>query len=143
DRFGAGDTKAVDELALDSTIGQIAGHLLAAAMDYNHAVPAPPRFHDLRQQALAGDRVVEQRAPEFHQQLHNSDSVSANPSVRLRLCTACPAAPFTRLSIALTTTARPVRGSKLTPISQKLVRATACRSGTAPGLYRRMNGSPA
>ena len=39
--------------------------------------------------------------------------------------TAIPAAPFTRLSIATTTTQRPVLASKRTPISQKLVRATA------------------
>ena len=29
-----------------------------------------------------------------------------SPNIRFMFCTACPAAPFTRLSIALTTTAR-------------------------------------
>jgi len=44
---------------------------------------------------------------------------------------ACPAAPFTRLSMAATTTPRPVDPSKWTPISQKFVRATDRKKGRA------------
>ena len=67
-------------------------------------------------------RVVEQRAAQLHQDLHSRPSVSANPSTRFMFCIAWPAAPFTRLSMQLTTTPRPVRASNFTPISQKLVR---------------------
>ena len=52
--------------------------------------------------------------------------------------TAWPEAPFTRLSMAVTTTARPVRGSAYTPMSQKLEPRTFrtfgnCPRGGAPG----------
>ena len=60
--------------------------------------------------------------------------------MRFMFCTAWPAAPLTRLSMALTTTARLVRASKVTPISQKLVRATARRSGTWPRVVQADEG---
>ena len=48
--------------------------------------------------------------------------------------TACPAAPLTRLSMALTTTARRVAGSYFTPMSQKFVRCTRAQVGHLPGV---------
>ena len=43
-------------------------------------------------------------------------------------CTACPAAPFTRLSMAITTTARLVFASQVTPMSKNCGCATPRRS---------------
>ena len=73
---------------------------------------APPRSRcpalddgrDLGGQAVARLRRIEQRAAELDQHLHSRPSVSGKPSIRFMFCTAWPAAPFTRLSMALTTT---------------------------------------
>ena len=130
---GRGHAQPVDEPAFHAALGQEAGHLLAAAVDH-HQFDAPPASRDdLFGQRARRVRRIEQRAPQLYQQLHSRPSVSGNPSIRFMFWTACPAAPFTRLSMALTTTARPVAGSNDTPMSQKLVRATPRRSGTCPG----------
>ena len=78
-------------------------------------------------------RIVQQCAAKLNQQSQSRPSVSGNPRTRFRFCTACPAAPFTRLSMQLTTTPRRVAWSYFTPMSQKLVRCTAAMSGMTPG----------
>src|SRR5262245_9009552 len=60
---------------------------------------------------------------------HSSPAVSSTPHITLKFCTADPAAPFTRLSITETTTARPVAGSTFQPMSQKFDHATCLISG--------------
>ncbi len=81
-------------------------------------VLAGSRGRELASQAPTGFQGVEQRAADLDQQPHSSPSVSGRASTRFMFWRAWPAAPFTRLSIALTTTARPVAGSSFTPISQ-------------------------
>src|ERR1022692_2016033 len=141
--FGCSDAEASDEGAGDAALGQVAGHLLAATVDDGDFVTRGPRAGDLPRQAVARVRRIEQGAAEFDHQFHSSPSVSGLPSIRFMFCMACPAAPLTRLSMTLTTTARLVRASKVTPISQKLVRATPARSGMCRGLKRRTKGSAA
>ena len=142
-RFGTGDPQPAHKVARNAALGEVARHLLAAAMHHHHLDSASAGRRDLRRQAIAGFRAIEQRAAELDQNLHSKPSVSGSPSMRFMFWTAWPAAPFTRLSMALTTIARPVLASSVTPISQKLVRATPRRSGMWPGLYSRINGSPA
>src|SRR5262249_54984696 len=52
---------------------------------------------------------------------------SSSPNIKFIFCTACPAAPFTRLSKAENTTTSLPRTAK--PISQKLVVLTQLMSG--------------
>src|SRR5260370_112647 len=52
---------------------------------------------------------------------------SSNPNIKFMFCTACPAAPFTRLSRAEKTTSWRPRAAK--PMSQKLVVLTQLMSG--------------
>ncbi len=113
----SGDAQAIHELALDAALGQVARHLLAATVDHHRRV-VPRNCRDLPGESLAGCIGIQQRTAQFYQQLHSSPSASGYPSIRFMFCTACPAAPLTRLSIALTTTARPVVESTTTPISQ-------------------------
>src|SRR5581483_2004724 len=135
------NTQAVHEPAFNSALGKKARHLLAAAMDYYDFVHA--RYSgDLPCQHIARFGSIEQCTAGLEEKLHSRPSVSARPSARFIFCTACPAAPFTRLSMALITTPRPPTGSNATPMSQKFVRATARASGMWPGLYSRINGSP-
>src|SRR5204863_3289160 len=104
--FGRGDTQAVDKAALDTPLGEEACHLLAAAVDHDDGVPFPSGSGDLGREAGPKVGLIEQRAPELYQDLQSRPSVSEKPSARFIFWTACPAAPFIRLSIALTTTAR-------------------------------------
>src|SRR5262249_20255988 len=57
--------------------------------------------------------------------------------------TACPAAPFTKLSIALTTIRCRCASSAAHPMSQKFVLSTPCTDGHSPAGSSRTNGSPA
>ena len=56
---------------------------------------------------------------------------------------AWPAAPLTMLSIAETTTSRPVRPSKCREMCQRLAYFTFFRFATSPARSIRTNGSPA
>src|ERR1039458_8733668 len=140
-RFRRGHAQAVHKTALDAALPEIARQLLAAAMHHHQFGAVRARRGDLRRQGVALRRGIEQRAAELDQRPHSRPSVSASPSIRFIFWMAWPAAPFTRLSMALTTTARPVLGSTVAPMSQKFVRATDRRSGVRPGLYSRRNGS--
>ena len=131
--LGRGDAQPVDETAFHAALGEKARHLLAAAMHHGDLDAAPRLLRDLRGQVRAQIRCIQQRAAQFDQRLHSRPSVSPSPSIKFMFCTACPAAPFVRLSMALTTTARPEAASTVTPISQKLVCLTPRRSGTRPG----------
>src|SRR5439155_20213503 len=72
-----------------------------------------------------------------------SPAVSGKPHRRLKHCTAWPLAPLTRLSSALRTMRRPVRGSSRQAISMTLVPATFLVSGSldVSGSRRRTKGS--
>src|SRR4030095_12575128 len=69
-----------------------------------------------------------------------SPAVSGRPAARFRFWMAWPAAPFTRLSSAANTTARP-GAAACTDIRQRLVGATSDRRGGRS--TTRTNGSPA
>jgi hypothetical protein len=75
--FRRGDPQAAHEAAFDAALGQIAGHLLAAAVhhhEFDAGSAPPPRS---RPPAARAIRVVEQRAAEFHQHArHSRPSVS-------------------------------------------------------------------
>src|SRR5271165_5286367 len=103
-------------------------------MDHYDFVPGRAGRSQLRRQVVAGLRSVQEGAAQFDQEFQSSPSLSACPSIRFIFWIAWPAAPFTRLSMALTTTARPVAASNFKPISQKFVRWTAFKSGNSPGL---------
>ena len=63
--------------------------------------------------------------------------------MRLAICTAWPAAPFPRLSVVATTTARPACGSAVTWTCAPFDPATAPVTGHWPAGSRCTNGSPA
>src|SRR6267143_3506286 len=65
---------------------------------------------------------------------HASPAVSGSPSITFMFWIACPAAPFTRLSIAVMTVSRGRRTSatSATPIATRLRYTTSLRDGRAP-----------
>src|SRR5687767_3706162 len=72
--------------------------VVTAAMDQNHCAREPvPGLRDERSQR----RVKLRATTDLEHTCHaGSPSVSSSPSMRLAFCTAWPAAPFMRLSIA-------------------------------------------
>ena len=62
--------------------------------------------------------VVERRASDFDHELHCNPSFSSKPNIRFMFWTACPAAPFSRLSMHDTNTARLPSGDNENPMSQ-------------------------
>ncbi len=108
--LGRGHAQAIHEAALDAALREVARHLLAAAVNH-HDLDARRRApRDLRRQRVARIGGIEQRAAQLDQKLSQQTLRFGIPSIRFMFCTAWPAAPFTRLSMALTTTARPVCG---------------------------------
>src|SRR4029077_5861451 len=107
-----------------------------------------PRLHDGgdgRHHAVQAGRVFEELAAELQdrRRLHHSPHrpvVWSRPSMTFMFWTAWPDAPFSRLSITDTSTARP-DGSTRQPMSQKLVCATCLISGSVDPT-RRTNVSP-
>ena len=70
-------------------------------------------------------------------------AASGRPSMRLAFCSAWPAAPLPRLSMAETTTARPARGSATACRWAAFEPAVAALLGHCPSGSRWTNGSPA
>ena len=70
-----------------------------------------------------------------------SPSVSSSPKARLRHCTAAPAVPFARLSMAPIATTRPAASSTATCRWAVFAPATALVCGHSPSGTRWMNGS--
>src|SRR6185436_5052770 len=63
--------------------------------------------------------------------------VSGSPNIRLAFCTACPAAPFTRLSMEANETTTPRPASALAPSTTLFVPSDACRVTSSGGTTRR------
>src|SRR4029079_5505388 len=80
-------------------------------------------------------------APPVAPPVTGSPAVSGQPSARVRFCTACPAAPLTRLSRAEKTTTRPGAAS-WTEIRQSLVPTTSERRGGLPSTTRTKGAPP-
>src|SRR2546428_8618651 len=92
----------------NAQLGQLRIDVLSAAVHQNDSLAALPRCRDCAQHLGAPTRVFQKAAPQldyFHPSVHARASVSANPHMRLKFCTACEAAPFSRLSITETITA--------------------------------------
>ena len=137
-RLGRGLAPAVDEARLDAERLQQPVDRAAAAVDEDGVAAAPPD--------LLGERRHEagvlERGPADLVDAHAHDaapvsnaearpSVSGQPIARFRFWMAWPAAPFTRLSIAEKTTARP-RAAAWTEMRQSFVWTTSDSRGGAP-----------
>lgn len=86
----------------------------AVRQTQQHNAPRP----DLDGMQLPLHEFVAADKRQFHQSRPVSPAVSSNPNMMFMFCTAWPAAPFTRLSVALMITMVPVRGSHFAAISQ-------------------------
>ena len=129
-----GDAQPVDLPLLDPGGLQRGVDLLAAAVHDDERRPGGrdrrDRRHD-RRPAARGSSISS--PPNFRTTgaaVTAAPSRSSRPSMTFRFCTAWPAAPFTRLSMTETRTARP-DGSTRQPMSQKFVCATCLISGSA------------
>src|SRR5262249_7666775 len=121
-RFRIGDAQAVDELALLAQLFEGAGQRHASSMYDPDAVVLGPRG-DGAGAVVTNILVVERGASDFDDHFQFSPSLSSQPNIRFRFCTAWPAAPFKRLSRHETSTRRLPSGASVMPISQKLVRS--------------------
>src|SRR5205823_3625303 len=95
----------VHKTALDASLFEGPRHLLAATMNEDQFVIGRD-CRELTGNCAAAFRVPQKRATYFDENLHKSPCVSGKPSIRFMFCTACPAAPFTRLSMQLNASSR-------------------------------------
>ena len=104
ERVGVGNAQAVSKTRADAARAQIRVDRAAAAVhDRDRARRGETRDRCRRGRHRAG--VFEQLAAELeHRQHQFSPSRSSNPNATLKFCTACPAAPLTRLSMHTTST---------------------------------------
>src|ERR1700759_1841698 len=122
--LGVRDTQPGNEHALLAQRLQGAGQRYTAAMDNRDLVTVTHHLDDRPGAAVQRLGILERRASKLHHVSHNSPSVSCHPFITFRFWTACPAAPFSRLSRQLMTTHRRPSGASWKPRSQKLVRTT-------------------
>ena len=80
--FRRGNPEAVDEAALDPLRCQVAAQALGPAMHHHDLAPLARQTRQLQRQPVARFTGIEQRASQFHQQLHSKPSVSVSPSMR-------------------------------------------------------------
>src|SRR5439155_12575439 len=116
-RGGIGDAQPLAKLGRDVQARERLGQQLAAAMDDNHAMAAPPEFCDLPGDAPPSASVLESVAADFDHQSHRRAISCGNPYIRFMFSTAWPAAPLPRLSSVETTTSRRVPRSSAKPRS--------------------------
>ena len=113
-----GDAQPVHELALSCRVVSACG----SARCHRHA-PRPPvsvlrQLHDRLRALAQRGLVLQRRAADFDYDLHCSPSSSFHPYIRFMFCTACPAAPFSRLSTHETSTNRRPSSARQNPRSQ-------------------------
>src|SRR5258707_4157696 len=104
--------------------------MLAAAVHEHDLLAVLPAFRNRAQHLGAPQRIIEKAPAEFDDVHQIKASVSAKSNIRLKFCTACEAAPLSRLSMTETITARrpPCRSWK--PISARGVLTTFFSSGS-------------
>jgi len=79
--------------------------MLSAAVNEHDLLAALPCLRDSAQHFRAPRSIIEEASSQLDHP-HAKPSVSANPYMLLKFCTACDAAPFNRLSMTETITAR-------------------------------------
>src|SRR6266545_3936349 len=139
ERRGVGGAAARDHARLEAEPLLERRRLRTAAVDDRDAVPAVDENAQVLRDAVEIQRVDELTAELQHDGLHGghgpgsaSEVISSRPSMRFMSWIACPAPPFTRLSVAAksVTVRRPARaGPATTPTSAKFDPETAATSG--------------
>ena len=148
----SGEASTPGDRAARQSPGDFRRHLAVAAADIENVFVAaqfesgdqfarPGLLHD-------GIRGVIRRVPfcrlneaVSQASTQTNPAVSGKPHKMFMLCTAWPLAPLTRLSSALITMSRPVRGSSRHAISMTFVPTTFFVSGSALPSSSRTNGS--
>src|SRR5207247_4024204 len=115
-------------------------NVLAAAMNENELLAVLPCLRHSAQHFRAPRSVIEKASAQLDHP-HARPSVSGNPHMRLKFCTACDAAPLSRLSITETITARRPPCSSVKPISARGVLTTLFSSGSCPAGNTRTSGA--
>src|SRR5690606_15269995 len=106
--------------------------LVAAAVHEDRGVPRVARARERAREVAAARVFLQLRPADLDQQPHGaSPASSGSPSTTFMFCSAWPEAPFTRLSIAETTTT--CAPAPATARSQKFVRCTRLSSGRPRG----------
>ncbi len=113
-----GYAQAVDEGRLATQLLQGPAQSSAAAMHDHQLVSFAAKVGNGLGELADQFTVVECGPANFHDELHCSPSFSSKPNIRSMFCTACPAAPFRRLSRHETSTARSPSGESAKPMSQ-------------------------
>src|SRR5579862_922250 len=116
--LGIGHAQTPDEFALLPQSLQHAGKRAAAAMNHGHAMTVLRQICD-RPCALAQrSEIFQRRSSDFDYDNHCNPSSSAHPYIRFMFCTACPAAPFSKLSMHDTSTSLRPSSARQNPRSQ-------------------------
>src|SRR5271165_1891444 len=116
--FRVGDPKAAHKLALFPEPLQHLRQRPAAAMYHGHAMAILSQFSDRFGALAQNESILERRSTDFDYDCHCSPSSSAQPYIRFMFCTACPAAPFSRLSMQEISTNRRPSSARQNPRSQ-------------------------
>ena len=117
-RFGVGDAQSMHEFTFFTHHFQGARQCAPSAMHHHNLMPIVRQLnHRLR--TFLQRRLVFYCSPaDFDDNLHCNPSLSSHPYIRFMFCTACPAAPFSRLSRQETTTSRRPSRARQKPRSQ-------------------------
>src|SRR6516225_87257 len=110
------DPQSVDERALAAELLQGATQGCAAAVDDYQLMALAAQIRNGLGELADQLFVVECGSSDFHHEFHCSPSFSSKPNMRFMFCTACPAAPFRRLSRHETSTARWPSGESAKPM---------------------------
>ena len=117
-RLCVGHAKTADELALLAHCLQRARQLHAAAMHDGDLMAVENQICDRFANGVQQLRLFQRGAAELHNVLHSNPSDSFHPHITFMFCTACPDAPFSRLSRHETSTSRCLSGASSKPMSQ-------------------------
>ncbi len=101
-----------------------ARQLHAAAVDHCHLIAVGHQVGDRFAAGVQQLGIFKARTAQFYDESHSKPSSSFQPHITFMFCTACPAAPFNRLSRHETTTSRLPSSASAKPRSQKFVRTT-------------------
>src|SRR5215469_10990316 len=116
--LGVRDSQAIHKFTLFAELLENTRQCLTAAVHHSYPMSILSQLCD-RSRALAQNfRFVESCSPNFHHDCHCRPSSSPHAYIRFMFCTACPAAPFSRLSMQETSTSRRPSSARQNPRSQ-------------------------
>src|SRR6516165_7946110 len=117
-RLGVSNPQAVHEARLAPKSLQRAAQCRSATVHYDNLMTLLTQSGNRRSKLLHQFLIVQGSSADLDDEFHCKPAFSSKPNIKFMFCTACPAAPFKRLSMHDTSTTREPSGESEKPISQ-------------------------